>query len=152
MDTAIIVGVIIGSVVAMVLVFGKTVLGVAWTGKSTHKSKKPAQNPSEVFSTNDLGKVLLYKSQNENWKGLESKNKSNDFDSLLNKEVFTCDGTLIGCISSLQNGLMVISYAPEGIRYEIPAYYLRQRSQNNVLVDISARDLQHYESHVAVLH
>jgi hypothetical protein len=150
LDTAIIVGVIIGSVVAMVLVFGKTVLGVAWTGKSARKSKKPAQNPSEVFSTNDLGKVLLYKSQNENWKGSESKNKSNDFDSLLNKEVFTCDGTLIGCISSLQSGLMVISYAPEGIKYEIPAYYLRQRSQNNVLVDISARDLQHYESHIAV--
>jgi len=150
LDTAITVGVVIGSVVALVLVFGKTVLGVAWTGKSTPKSKNPAENPSEVFSTNDLGKVLLYKSQNENSKGLESKNKSNDFDSLLNKEVFTCDGTLIGCISSLQNGIMVISHAPEGIRYEIPTYYLRQRSQNNVSVDISARDLQHYESHTAV--
>jgi hypothetical protein len=150
LDTTIIVGAIIGSVVAMVLVFGKTVLGVAWTGKS--KSTKPSQNRSEVFSNNDLGKVLLYKSENENWKGLESKNKSNDFDSLLNKEVFTCDGTLIGSISSLQNGLMVISHAPEGIRYEIPTYYLRQRSKNNVLVDISARDLQHYESHIAVLH
>jgi hypothetical protein len=32
LDTAIIVGVIIGSVVAIALVFGKTVLGVAWTG------------------------------------------------------------------------------------------------------------------------
>ena len=37
MDTAIIVGVIVGSVVAMVLVFGKTVLGVAWTGNSTKR-------------------------------------------------------------------------------------------------------------------
>jgi hypothetical protein len=35
LDTAIIVGVIIGCVVAMVLVFGKTVLGVAWTGNNT---------------------------------------------------------------------------------------------------------------------
>ena len=33
MDTAIIVGVVMGSVVAMVLIFAKTVLGVAWTGK-----------------------------------------------------------------------------------------------------------------------
>ena len=37
MDTAIIVGVIIGSVVAMVLIFGKTVLSVAWTGKSVRR-------------------------------------------------------------------------------------------------------------------
>ncbi len=37
MDTAIIVGVIIGSVVAMALVFGKTVLGVAWTGNGVKR-------------------------------------------------------------------------------------------------------------------
>jgi hypothetical protein len=33
LDTAIIVGLMIGSVVAIALVFGKTVLSVAWTGK-----------------------------------------------------------------------------------------------------------------------
>ena len=37
MDTAIIVGVMIGSVVAIALVFGKTVLSVAWTGKDTNR-------------------------------------------------------------------------------------------------------------------
>ena len=37
MDTAIIVGVLIGSVVAIALVFGKTVLSVAWTGKDTNR-------------------------------------------------------------------------------------------------------------------
>jgi hypothetical protein len=37
LDTAIIVGVIIGSVVAMALVFGKTVLGVAWTGNGVKR-------------------------------------------------------------------------------------------------------------------
>ena len=37
MDTAIIVGVIVGSVVAIALVFGKTVLGVAWTGNGTKR-------------------------------------------------------------------------------------------------------------------
>lgn len=36
MDTAIIVGVMIGSVVAIVLVFGKTVLRVAWTENDTN--------------------------------------------------------------------------------------------------------------------
>jgi hypothetical protein len=37
LDTAIIVGVRIGSVVAIALVFGKTVLSVAWTGKDTNR-------------------------------------------------------------------------------------------------------------------
>jgi hypothetical protein len=37
LDTAIIVGVMIGSVVAIALVFGKTVLSVAWTGKDTNR-------------------------------------------------------------------------------------------------------------------
>jgi hypothetical protein len=36
LDTAIIVGVMIGSVVAIVLVFGKTVLRVAWTENDTN--------------------------------------------------------------------------------------------------------------------
>ena len=151
MDTAIIVGVIIGSVVATVLVFGKTVLGVAWTGKRHVNRRNQRKIKVNCFPLMIWERYYI-KSQNENGKGLESKNKSNNFDSLLNKEVFTCDGTLIGCISSLHNGLMVISSAPEGIKVEISAYYLRQRSQNNVLVDKSARDLQHYESHIAVTH
>jgi hypothetical protein len=37
LDTAIIVGVMIGSVVAIALVFGKTVLSVAWTGNDTKR-------------------------------------------------------------------------------------------------------------------
>jgi hypothetical protein len=65
LDTAIIVGVVIGSVVAMVLVFGRTVLNVAWTGNSTSKSKKRADSQIGTFATNDVGKALL-RSQTEN--------------------------------------------------------------------------------------
>jgi len=43
LDAAIIVGVMIGSVVAIALVFGKTVLSVAWTGNDT-KRLTSAQN------------------------------------------------------------------------------------------------------------
>ena len=65
MDTTIIVGVIIGSVVAIILVFGKTVFRVAWTGNNRSKSKKRVQNQSEVISTIDSGKVLLDEGQKE---------------------------------------------------------------------------------------
>lgn len=141
----------VGAVVAIILVFGKTVFRVAWTGNNVSKSKKRAQNQSEIISTIDSGKVLLDEGQKEDGKGLESRNKSNNFDSLVNRNVFACDGALIGSISSLQNELMVI-YNRERIRFEIPTYYIRQRSQTNVLVDISARDLQHYEPQATVIH
>lgn len=135
----------------MVLVFGKTVFSVAGTGNNGSKSKKRAQNQSEVIPTVDSGKVLLDESQEEDGKGWESRNKSNDFDSLVDRDVFACDGALIGSISSLQNELMVI-YNRERIRFEIPTYYIRQRIQTNVLVDISARDLHHYEPQATVIH
>ena len=151
MDTTIIVGVIIGSVVAIILVFGKTVFRVAWTGNNRSKSKKRAQNQSEVISTINPAKVLLDEGQKEDGKGLESRNKSNDFDSLVDRDVFACDGALIGSISSLQNELMVI-YSRERIRFEIPTYYIRQKTQTNVLVDISARDLQHYKPQATIIH
>lgn len=44
MDTAIIVGVMIGSVVAIVLVFGKTVLRVAWTENDTNRIQSRKYN------------------------------------------------------------------------------------------------------------
>jgi hypothetical protein len=37
LDTAIIVGIIIGSVIAIALVFGKIVQGVAWTGNGAKR-------------------------------------------------------------------------------------------------------------------
>jgi hypothetical protein len=90
LDTAIIVDVVIGSVVAMVLVFGRTVLNVAWTGNSTSKSKKCADSQIGTFAANNVGRVLLG-GQNENREGFGARKKSNDFDSLLNKEIFTCE-------------------------------------------------------------
>ena len=131
MDTAIVVGVIMGSVVAIALVFGKTVLGVAWTG-----------NGAKRLSVQKSGNDKLSK---DTYNRISSHvDKSTGLDSFLNKEVSTCDNVTIGSISALQNGLMYITCAPLGVRYEIPMYFVRQYDQNSILVDISAGDLEHY--------
>jgi hypothetical protein len=75
--------------------------------------------------------------------------KPKDFNSLLNKEVSTCDNVTIGSISALNNGLMFIVYAPQNIKYEIPTYFIRQHDQNSVLVDISAADLEYYKPKIS---
>jgi len=157
LDTAIIVGVMIGSVVAIALVFGKTVLSVAWTGNDTKRltavqngiknkiAQEHLQEKNEILSTKGLSKLSK---DNDNRITSYSK-KPKDFDSLLNKEVSTCDNVTIGSISALNNGLMFIIHAPQNIKYEIPTYFVRQHDQNSVLVDISAADLEYYKPNIS---
>jgi hypothetical protein len=65
LDTAIIVGVVIGSVVAIVLVFAKTVLGVAWTGKSVRKLRMILTTAQErLFHADDAADKAFLR-QNE---------------------------------------------------------------------------------------
>lgn len=152
MDTAIIVGVgvIMGSVVAIALVFGKTVLGVAWTGNGAKRvTVVESGNKDNIFQQHmqDKNDVITSASNLSKADGKQISSqveKTKDLESLLNKEVTTCDNVAIGCISALQNGLMFISCTPLNIKYEIPTYFVRQYDQNIVLVDISARDLEHY--------
>lgn len=156
MDTAIIVGVIIGSVVAIALVFGKTVLSVAWTGngakrvaiiESGNKNKNIQQHMRDKneVSINRTSSKLIKDAGDR----ISSDVKSKGLDTLLNKEVSTCDNVAIGSISALQNGLMFITNAPQNIKYEIPTYFVRQYDQNIVLVDISAGDLEHYRPQIS---
>jgi hypothetical protein len=157
LDTAIIVGVMIGSVVAIALVFGKTVLSVAWTGNDT-KRRTAVQNGNK---NKIVQEHLQEKNEISRMKGFSKLSKDNDnritsyskkpkdFNSLLNKEVSTCDNVTIGSISALNNGLMFIVYAPQNIKYEIPTYFIRQHDQNSVLVDISAADLEYYKPKIS---
>jgi hypothetical protein len=161
LDTAIIVGVMIGSVVAIVLVFGKTVLGIAWTENDTCKLKairtrnrnRVVQEHLQHTDDDTRRKVFSNQDQNKNEKSkksLQVEEKSNNFDSLLNKEVSTCDNVIIGSINAVHNGLMIIIFAPQSKRYEIPTYYVREHDQNSVLVDISAGDLEHYKPQATI--
>ena len=143
----------IGSVVAIALVFGKTVLSVAWTGNDT-KRLTAAQNGNK---NKIVQEHLQEKNDTSRMKGFSKLNKDNnnqitsyakkpkDFNSLLNKEVSTCDNVTIGSISALNNGLMFIIHAPQNIKYEIPTYFISQHDQNSVVVDISAADLAYYK-------
>lgn len=155
MDTAIIVGVMIGSVVAIALVFGKTVLSVAWTGNDT-KRLTSAQNGNKnkivqehLQEKNDISRMKGFSKLDNDNRITSYAKKSKGFDSLLNKEVSTCDNVIIGNISALHNGLMFIIYAPQNIKYEIPTYFVRQYDQNSVLVDISAEDLEYYKPKIS---
>lgn len=147
----------IGSVVAIALVFGKTVLSVAWTGNDT-KRRTAVQNGNK---NKIVQEHLQEKNEISRMKGFSKLGKDNDnritsyskkpkdFNSLLNKEVSTCDNVTIGSISALNNGLMFIVYAPQNIKYEIPTYFIRQHDQNSVLVDISAADLEYYKPKIS---
>lgn len=151
MDTAIIVGVVIGSVVAMVLVFAKTVLGVAWTGKSTRSlgtSQNRIQNKLEqeysVETNNSESELRLNQIPNQRSTGGQ---KAAIVDSLINKQVSTCDNATIGNVHSVHNGMIIITLnesSPQQKRYEIPTYYVRQNYEDYVLLDICAKDLGHY--------
>ncbi|MGH9964089.1 MAG: hypothetical protein ACRD5E_04585 [Nitrososphaeraceae archaeon] len=74
MDTAIIVGVMIGSVVAIALVFGKTVLSVAWTENDT-KRLTSAQNGNK---NKIVQEHLQEKNDTSRMKGFSKLSKDND--------------------------------------------------------------------------
>ncbi|MGC1132111.1 MAG: hypothetical protein WA941_04775 [Nitrososphaeraceae archaeon] len=157
MDTAIIVGVVMGSVVAIALVFGKTVLSVAWTGNDTKRLKAVQNGNKDKIAQHhlqDKNDVSRSKAFSKLDKGNDNRitsyaKKSKGLDSLLNKEVSTCDNVPIGSITALHNGLMFIIYVPQNIKYEIPTYFVRQYDQNSVLVDISAEDLEYYKPKIS---
>lgn len=158
MDTAIIVGVVIGSVVAMVLIFAKTVLGVAWTGKSTRSlnartSQNRIQNRLEQEYSVDINssesELRLNQIPNQRLTGGQ---KAAIVDSLIDKQVSTCDNMTIGNVHSVHNGMIVIVHNESSVqqeRYEIPTYYVRQNYENYVLLDICANDLGHYIPQIA---
>ncbi len=158
MDTAIIVSVVIGSVVAMVLIFAKTVLGVAWTGKSTRSlkagiSQNRIQNRLEqeysVDTNSSESELRLNQIPNER---STDGQKAAFVDSLIDKQVSTCDHTAIGNVHSVHNGMIVIVNNEGSVqqeRYEIPTYYVRRNHENYVLLDICANDLGHYIPQIA---
>ena len=156
MDTAIIVGVVIGSVVAMVLVFAKTVLGIAWTEKSTRSlkvgtSQNRIQNTLEQEYDLNSSETELRLNQIPNQRSADEQ-KADIVDSLINKQVSTCDNATIGNVHSVHNGMIVIIHnvsSPQQSRYEIPTYYIRQNYENCVVLDICANDLEHYIPQIA---
>lgn len=155
MDTAIIVSVVIGSVVAMALVFAKTVLGVAWTDKSGRRigvSEINNQNgvTQEYLTSSNNPKRELRSSQISNKETIDAKTavkKADNIDSLINKQVLTCDNVTIGKVHAVHNAMMVLKSLQDK-RYEIPTYYVRQNFHNSILLDICANDLEHYNSQV----
>ena len=165
MDTAIIVGVVIGSVVAMVLVFAKTVLGNAWTGKSARKSRMILTTAQERLYRADDSADKAFIKQNEKDHNsvqvgteLNTQNKRNsssqthvqvrqrsDPNGLINKKVKTCDFIEVGHIIAIDKQSMTVS-RPTEQEYVIPTYYIREYDNENVIIDVSIRYLYRYET------
>jgi hypothetical protein len=167
LDTTIIISVIIGSVVTLVLVFGKTVLGVAWTERELEmiqtRNRNEAVQEHLHHAHNSKRKVVL--NQNENSQksvqvqvnsGTQIKSKSrsqtpvqfkcsSNLNELINKKVKTSDLIHIGNVIAIDNQSMTVLYYTTQ-EYVIPTYYIREYDEENVLIDTPLRYLYHYQT------
>jgi len=149
LDTAIIVGVVIGSVVAMALVFARTVLGVAWTGKVVRK-------PQMALTLNNMPSQERMCLAGDAAAERENKNiarsqiyvqfgRKSDLNELANKRVKTCDSIEIGHIVAIDRHSIKILDLTEQ-EYVIPTYFIREYDEENVIIDVSIRYLHRYET------
>ena len=170
MDTTIVIGVIIGSVATLVLVFGKTVLGVAWTENGTRehemiqtRNRNTAVQEHLHHADNRRRKVFLKQNEN-NQKSVQvevnsdtqikTKSKSqtavqfkrsSNLNELINKRVKTSDLIDIGNVIAIDNQSMTVLGCNKQ-EYVIPDYYIREYDEDNVLIDTSIQYLYHYET------
>lgn len=172
MDTAIIIGVIIGSVATLVLVFGKTVLGVTWTENGTREREmiqtrnRYAAIQEHLYHADNRGRKVSLKQNENDQKSVQvevnsdsqintkSKSKSqttvqfkrsSNLNDLINKRVKTCDLVDIGYVIGIDNQSMTVLNHNKH-EYVIPTYYIREYDEQNVLIDTSIQYLYHYET------
>jgi hypothetical protein len=164
------IGVIIGSAVTLVLVFGKTVLRVAWTENGTRelemiqtRNRNAAVQDHLYYANNRRREVFL--KQNENSQKsvqvqvdsdtqIKTKSRSqtpvqfkrsSNLNELINKGVKTSDLIHIGNVIAIDNQSMtVLHYTKQ--EYVIPTYYIREYDEENVWIDTSIRYLYHYQT------
>ena len=80
-------------------------------------------------------------------KSMEVK-KADINDSLINKQVLTCDNVTVGNIHAIHNNMIDIEGLSENKRYEISTYYVRQNLYDSVLLDIRSSELKYYTPQV----
>lgn len=142
-----------GSVVTLVLVFGKTVLGVVWTenGRKEHKIIQ-VRNRNAAVQEHLHQKSVRVKVDSE--AQIERKRRSqiavqfkrsSNLNDLKNKRVKTCDLIEIGSVITIDNQSMTVLGFDKQHEYVIPDYYIREYDEENVLIDTSFQYLYHYE-------
>jgi hypothetical protein len=165
-------GVIVGSVVTLVLVFGKIVLGVVWTGNGRKEHKiiqTKIQNvvAQEYLNSSTNRKGLFLKQSEDDQKSIidkvnsdaqiESKSRSRvslqfkrscNLNDLISKRVKTNELIEIGNVIAIDNQSMTVLGCNKQHEYVIPNYYIREYDENDVLIDTSIQYLYHYEINV----
>jgi hypothetical protein len=171
LDTAIIFGVIVGSVITLVLIFGKIVLGVVWTGNdkkgyeilqirnrnaAAQKHLRSTQNRKGIFSKQNKDNQKSEANVNSDVPiKTESKSKSKsrtvqfklscNLNELISKRVKTSDLIEIGNVIAIDNQSMTVLGCNKQHKYVIPDYYIREYDEIDVLIDTSIQYLYHYE-------
>jgi hypothetical protein len=151
LDTAIIVSVIIGSVLAMVLVFSRAVRGIAWTGRKIgifDPSNLNRDSQRYLTNTNNNNPKREFRSMRTPYEKSMEVKKADINDSLINKQVLTCDNVTVGNIHAIHNNMIDIEGLSENKRYEISTYYVRQNLYDSVLLDIRSSELKYYTPQV----
>jgi hypothetical protein len=106
LDTAIIVSVIIGSVLAMVLVFSRAVRVIAWTGRKIgifDPSNLNRDSQRYLTNTNNNNPKREFRSMRTPYEKSMEVMKADINDSLINKQVLTCDNVTVGNIHAIHN-------------------------------------------------
>jgi hypothetical protein len=91
--------------------------------------KKP--DSERIVLTYPVGQKLIAKKES----------KADKFDLLINKKDYTCNNLIKG-VSAVFNGMLIISHSiSQGMRYEIPIYFMSQNYHTILVMDISMIEL-----------
>lgn len=147
MDPITKIGAAIGSSLAIVLLFSKTVLSVKWWKRYTYthfesiKSRQDQKHDStRVLTPQQMISESKTQIQSQSLVQVKLSKWNNN---LLNKKVISCEMVEIGHICALENQSMNIM-GNDG-KYVIPTYYVREYDDKTVLIDTSARYLDRYK-------
>jgi uncharacterized membrane protein len=175
LDIAIIFGVIVGSVVTLVLIFGKMVLGIVWTGNDKKEQEiiqiRNRNAAAQKYLHSTYNRRRIFSKQNEDNQKPEAKinsdaqiktksksksksrtavqfKRSCNLNELISKRVKTSDLIEIGNVIAIDNQSMTVLGCNKQHTYVIPDYYIREYDRDNVLIDTSIQYLYHYEINV----
>jgi hypothetical protein len=152
-DAITLVGIIIGSSLAIALLFAATVLSLRWweiilihrhrrNVNSTQQQQQLEINRKLI--SNHVTKVKSEAKTKSQSQTLVQLKRMSTWNELINKRVKTCEMSDIGYVFAINNQSMTVSHYTTKQKYVIPTYYIREYDQDSVFIDVSIRYLYHY--------
>jgi len=153
-DAITLVGIMIGSSLAIALLFAATVLSLRWwemilIHRHRRNGKSIQQQQLEInrkLISNHVTKVKVEAKTKSQSQTLVQLKRMSNWNELINKRVKTCEMSDIGYVFAIDNQSMTVSHYTTKQQYVIPTYYIREYDQESVLTDVSIRYLYHYNA------